>query len=245
MKSKKFTTFDIEGKNYIFSAVNFKKAFDSFNGDRKLKVQDLEEIIADKTGVSKESVHNWRFASNGPSTIEQIKSIASCLSIKDYKLLMKEDTEMENSNSLNTLQIEAARRIYGEIVSFLNEFLNTDGFNHYWLEIADKLKEKYERNYSDFVLDELEKYVDDRYNKVVLAYEKEYIILKNHPLYQDLEDLLYSEKGLSECYVGKLSYAYRFESQTENINGNITGKTTYEDYEIANNRVRSVFDKYF
>ena len=152
---------------------------------------------------------------------------------------------MENSNSLNTLQIEAARRIYGEIVSFLNEFLNTDGFNHYWFEIADKLKEKYERNYIDFVLDELEKYVDDRYNKVVLAYEKEYIILKNHPLYQDLEDLLYSEKGLSECYVGKLSYAYRFESQTEDINGNITGKTTYEDYEITNNRVRSVFDKYF
>ena len=246
MKSKNFTIFEIKGGNYIFSSTKFKKAFDSFKSEQKLKVQDLEEIIADKTGVSKESVHNWRFASNGPSTLEQIRSIASCLSIKNYMLLMREDIKMENKGYFDTLQIEAARRIFGEIINFLHEFLHTDGFNNYWFEISDKLKNKYGNDYdSDSVLEKLESFVDKKYRKIILAYEKEYIILKNHPIYGEIENLLYSENGLQDCYIGKLSFAYRFEAPVENVNGEQSGVTTYEDYEIAINKVRTIFDKYF
>ena len=246
MKSKNFTIFEIKGGNYIFSSTEFKKAFDSFKNEQKLKVQNLEQTIADKACVTKESVHNWRFGSNGPSTLEQIRSIASCLSIKDYMLLMREDIKMEYKGSFDTLQIEAARRIFGEIINFLHEFLHTDGFNNYWFEISDKLKNKYGNDYdSDSVLEKLENFVDKKYRKIILAYEKEYIILKNHPIYGEIENLLYSENGLQDCYIGKLSFAYRFEAPVENVNGEQSGVTTYEDYEIANNKVRSVFDKYF
>ena len=245
MKSKKYTTFDIEGKKYVFSTVNFKQAFDSFKSVQKLKVQDLEEVIADKTGVTKESVHNWRFYCNGPSTLEQIKLIASCLSIKDYKLLMKEDTKMEDKKFFDIMQIDAARRIFVEIISFLHEFFDTDGFNNYWFEISDKLKKDGHDYDSDFVLNELENFVDKKYRRIILAYEKEYILLKNHPIYDEIENLLYSENGLQDCYIGKLSFAYRIEAPVKNVNGEQSGVTTYEDYEIAINKVRSVFDKYF
>ena len=246
MKSKNFTIFEIKGGNYIFSSTKFKKAFDSFKNEQELQVQNLEQTIADKACVTKESVHNWRFGSNGPSTLEQIRSIASCLSIKDYMLLMREDIKMENKGSFDTLQIEAARRIFGEIINFLHEFLHTDGFNDYWFEISDKLKNKYGNDYdSDSVLEKLESFVDKKYRKIILAYEKEYIILKNHPIYGEIENLLYSENGLQDCYIGKLSFAYRFEAPVENVNGEQSGVTTYEDYEIAINKVRTIFDKYF
>ena len=90
----------------------------------------------------------------------------------------------------------------------------------------------------------MEELVDNKYSDLLLTYKKEYLFLKDQPIYEEIGNLLYDENGLDQCYSGKLSYGYRFEAMVEDIHGN-RGVTTSEDYELAMNKINSIIEKYF
>lgn len=241
MISKSFKVFQIDNKQFKFNSFNFMIFFRNYRLSKKIKASELEEKIAVQAHVSEAAVHNWLYNKNGPADLDAIKAIADCLSIKDFRLLMEEVKDVAYNNSLTSQEKESVYRIYSSVISFLDEFERTNGFNDYWLDIADKYR--YEQNGCAHILNELESVVYKKYRDVILVYKREYIFLKSHPIYNELSNVLFQEDGIEECFVNKLGYAYRFEAIVEDKNGN-RENTVSEDYELSLNKINAVVDKY-
>ena len=79
MHSMETKIFNLDGQKLRFDARTFEYSFRAYAQDSKMKKKDLEELLAEKVGVSREAVHNWRFAKNGPSDIEMIQKLAEVL----------------------------------------------------------------------------------------------------------------------------------------------------------------------
>ena len=141
MISKNTRTFEIDGKTVRFNSIQFKELFMNYRNRTGMSAAELEEEISKEASVSTDSVHNWRFGSNGPGDPESIKAIAKVLELNDWMLLMTEVKEDE-MEKLTDIQLLAVKRIYDAAVSFLDEFQRSDGFNAYWFDIADRQKYK-------------------------------------------------------------------------------------------------------
>lgn len=92
-----------------------------------MKKGKVEKLLADKLFVSSSAIHNWRFGSNGPASIDLIKNAAKYLKA-DYMTLLRKNKEIKEMEKLSTLQIESLKRIYDAIIDFLDDFDKTDGF---------------------------------------------------------------------------------------------------------------------
>ena len=228
MQSKETKIFTVEGKNVRFNAKIFNRSFITYARNNKKKIGDLEELLAERIGVTKDAVHNWRFEKNGPSDIEMIKIMAEVLCIKNWTIFTKSSSEGEKIMQLTERQMDALKRVYDGIVEFLFEFERTDGFNNYWFEYSQGTK----REVQDLIFDRVERKVDNLY----LLLDKEYFDLGRHEIYDALCE--YVNEDIYELFNGKLSYAYRFEAVVE---GN---PTTSEDYNKAMTAINSIIEKY-
>lgn len=224
MASRKFYYND---DNYYFDFSKFNELFINKSKKEKVKVGILEEKIANYINISKESIHNWRFKINGPGDIEIIKKLAQYFNLTSINLLLTKKKDGEKNKMLNELQIISTKRIYDSVLDFLELFRNTNGFNDIWFDLDCKpeLRE-----------DELWNIATKNFDKVVLQLKKEFLYLKNTSIYEKLEQYLYND--LYDTFDGKLSYAYRFESQ---VDGN---PDTIEDYDKALNKLNEIIEEY-
>ncbi|MBQ3065078.1 MAG: hypothetical protein IJC98_02470 [Clostridia bacterium] len=88
MISKEMKSFSVGNESYRFDSISFNTYFKKYAAQNEITIGSLEEEIADKLYVTQSAVHNWRFGSNGPGTLELIQYLANVLSILDYMKLL-------------------------------------------------------------------------------------------------------------------------------------------------------------
>ena len=187
----------------------------------------MEEKIGSFVCVSSSAVHNWVQGENGPDNIDIIIKLAEFFNIKFELLLKNMDAEKKKDN-LNNRQLDAIKRIYDEIISFLHEFQNTDGFNSLWYEYYDSGESDPE--------EKIYEYIDKKLEKVFLAFDKEYFDLHDLAVYNEIEN--YINNDLYDTFDGKVSYGYRFEAD------GVNQPTTRDDFLNALKSINSIIEKY-
>ena len=169
MISKEMKSFSVGNESYRFDSISFNTYFKKYAAQNEITIGSLEEEIADKLYVTQSAVHNWRFGSNGPGTLELIQNLANELSILDYMKLLKKNVEVNKMEEYATLKIESIKRIYDAIIDFLEDFYNTDGFTgSLWYEFKRKGSPDPEMDIYD--------YAENKIRKVSLILQKEYFI---------------------------------------------------------------------
>lgn len=216
------TRFDIDGKSYIFNFDTFRRYFKSHAKMAETKSAEYENIIAAEAGVSPASIHAYLSKSNGPGDIKIIEAIALFWNI-DIKTLLREDNEIM-SIRLNDREKEAVRRIYCEIIDFMEKFIRSDGAfmcepDGTWLGNEKQ---------GD--------YISYSYDRLEYAYDKEYIDLSRHPIYSELWDFIYND--LFEMFNEKCDGSIRYEPEE------FGGVSAQADYDTAMNKITAILDKY-
>lgn len=215
----------INNNIYYFNFEIFNDLFINKCKNEKILKSILEYKLSEHVNKSTDSIHNWRFKLNGPSDLDTVKLIASFFEINDYKVLLKDKEKNYSMEKFNDLQMLSLKRIYDAIIDYLEIFQKSNGFNDYWFEIKEEPSEREDILY-DIAMKEVE--------KVQLIYKKEYMLLKNSKIYEELGSFIYND--LYDIFDGKLSYAYRFEAiPSEN-------PTTDEDYYKALNKVNDIIN---
>lgn len=228
MSNNKTKLYEVNGEKVRFNFSAFKLYFSATAERNRIRIGTMEQKLADEIHVTKAAVHQWRSEKNGPGSIELINDIATCLGLSSYYeivTVVSGDLKMEK---LTERQLSAAKRIFNVIIDFLHEFKLTDGFNNLWHEYAMEGKGDIENL--------IEEYANDKFENVCRIYNQEYFDLSETEIYTDFEDYIYDY--LQDVYVGKCSYAYRFES----VPGEVP--TTLEDYTDAMNRLYEIVNKY-
>lgn len=178
--------------------------------------------------MSSSAIHNWRFGSNGPGSIDLIKKASKYLKV-DYMSFLRKNREIKEMEKLTMLQAEALKRIYDAIIDFLDDFDKTDGFTGVlWYD--------FEREGSKDPEDDIYKYAQNEIEKVQKVFLKEYFYLHDTDVYQRINN--YIENDLYDTFNGKLEYAYRFEARSE---GN---PTTFDDYSKALQGINEIIESY-
>lgn len=211
-------------KEYYFNFKNFIMIFDNYCRKNKLKKGNLEEDLSLFVNKDASTIHNWRNSTSGPSDLDTIKLIADYFKVEYESLLERRCGAMKK---LEDVQLMSIKRIYDEIINYLEEFNDSNGFNDYWFDL-DIEKSNREGALCDIALAKV--------NKVIVSYKKEYMFLNNTKIYEELGNYIFND--LYDIFDNKLSYAYRFEAET---NGN---PTTDEDYYKAISEINKIIDKY-
>ena len=228
MISKKTKKFRIEDLDYRFDFQSFSIYVEKYAKVKKTSKTEVFELIAQTVCVTPEAVKQWNYGNNGPSEIDIIQKAAALLNVKDYLNLMKKAEEDEKMK-LSNLQIESLKRIYDDVIEYLNDFYKTDGFTGVlWYVYKDQ-------GYKD-PEDKIYEYAEEQIEKVLLTIQKEYFYLHDTDVYSEI--LEYSENDLYDIFDGKLGYAYRFEAEPD---GN---PTTQDDYGKALKRLNEIVEKY-
>ena len=229
MISKETKLFYIGDNGYRFDSTSFNTYFKSKAKETGIGIGNLEEKIADELFVTKEAVHNWRFGSNGPASLELIRNLANAISVSDYTKLLKKNVEVNKMEEYTTLRIESIKRIYDAIIDFLEDFYNTDGFTGtLWYE--------FERKGSPDPEMDIINYAEHKILAVYLVLKKEYFYLHDSKIYAELSE--YIDNELWETFDGKLGYAYRFEALAD------SNPTTKDDYNKALKRINEIIEQY-
>ena len=95
-------------EKYQFNSLAFNQCINQHSKKNGIKKGKIEDLLAEKLFVSSSAIHNWRFGSNGPASIELVKNIAKHLKI-DYMTLLKRYKEIEEMGKFSTLQIESLK----------------------------------------------------------------------------------------------------------------------------------------
>lgn len=230
--SRKTKIFEINDKKYRFDKDSLNFLFNKYCQKNKIKKEEFEFELSEQLNISQNSIHNWRNGLNGPSGLEMIKTAAIILDV-DYFKLLKEEKEVEINKVDNVkklkgytdLQLISIKKIYDQIILFLDEFRNTGGFTTtLWYEYSDKGYKDPESAIYD--------YVEGKLEIINLVIEQEYFYLHDLPIYEEIIE--YYCNDLYDIFNGKLGYAYRFEAYAE---GN---PTTDDDYSKALERLNSI-----
>ena len=126
-------TYEENGIKYKFSHKKLlmnmnKKKHDSLLAGEKVTKQSIMSDLAEKLFVSNEAVKNWMYGYNGPSEIEQVKSLAEYFSVDYHDLLESEAIKMEEKNNSINMTIdpqayctkERVRVIFQRMVDFFD-----------------------------------------------------------------------------------------------------------------------------
>ena len=217
----------INNNIYYFNFDIFNNLFIEKWKNEKIQKKELELILSEFVNKSTDAIHNWRFKKNGPSDLDTIKLIASFFKLNNYDILLEEKEKKYFMRKLNDLEILSLKRIYDAIIDYLEIFQQSNGFNDYWFDIKEEQTQREDILY-DIAMKEIE--------KVQLVYKKEYMLLRNTKIYNDLGNFINND--LYDIFDGKLSYAYRFEATSEEQ------PTTDEDYYKALNKINNIIDEY-
>lgn len=217
-----------QGEKYYFNFSSFKQYFSYKSNEDHIKVGDLEDLLAKNVKITKDAVHNWRMALNGPSDIQLVTQIAKFFNMSDVTLLLTKEKEVK-TNMLTDLQLQSFKKVYDSILDFLDEFNESDGFNDLWFEIEGESNDK-----KGLIWDVINK----KHERVMKTLNKEYFYLKNTTLYEELENYIYND--MYDIYeTEKLDYAYRFEALGTDQ------PTTQDDYTKALNKINEIVNKYY
>lgn len=216
----------IDKVEYTFNFKLFNELFIKKIKKEKLKINDLEMDLAKFIYKSSDAIHNWRFKMNAPSDLDTIKLIAKYFCIENCMTFLIKEEEKIKMKKLTDLQILSIKGIYDGILDFLEEFEKSNGFNDYWFDLEEEYNQREGALY-DLAISKVE--------KVILIYKKEYPIIKNTEIYEELGNYIYND--LYDIFEGKLAYGYRFEAA-------IDGVTTDQDYSNSLNRINAIIDKY-
>lgn len=228
MISKNNTVFAIGNEKYQFNCFLFNQCVDRYATTMKIKKSKLESSLADKLFVSSSAIHNWRFGSNGPSSLDLIKGAAQFLEV-DYMDFLRKNKEVKEMKRLSTLQIESLKKIYDGIIDFLDDFEKTNGFTGtLWYE--------FERKGSKDPEDDIDDYARNKIEEVKKIFLKEYFYLHDTDVYEEINN--YIEKDLYETFEGKLGYAFRLEAIPEGH------PTTFDDYSKALKKINEIIEQY-
>ena len=183
MVSKSTKVFEIDGIKYQFNFSSFNTVFNSCCNNGKKRKGKLEEDIASELHISKDAVHNWRNQSNGPSDIEMIITLGEILKV-DYMLLLKKNEESKTTMTYTGFQTQAIKRVYDAIIDFLDEFLQTDGFNDLWDAFVDKETTK------ELIESLIYEEADKKARSVDKVLTKEYFYLHDLDIFKELSDAI-------------------------------------------------------
>lgn len=176
-------TFTVNDKEVQFNAEAFDQAIVLFCRKQRLKIGDVEELVSDKIGVSRETLRNWRKGSNGPSDPELIEKAAERLNVTDWTTLFSEvktdgGTEMTR---LSEKQIEAVKRIYDVCTETLNHFLYLDN-------VKTMIRKCGRRKEFEPAFD-VAACCSELGNRMYLVVDKEYFYLRGTEIYDLLAEL--------------------------------------------------------
>lgn len=234
--NKKIKSYIIDNKKMCFDRMSFNKIFLTCREKKNISVLEYENELGELLGVSESTVHSWRFGNSGPVNLDVIKKLSTSMELQDYTLLLKV-SDVNTETNISERQKDSLKRIYDAIIDYLDEFLKTDGFNDYWLDLCDKgIDHKHIQN-------ELYNIAEKARHKVELVFEKEYIELFRLDIYSQLQEYVY--KDLSDIYNCKLDYAYRFEAIVQKSDGSQSGITTYQDYISVLKKINFLLECYF
>ncbi len=126
------------------------------NAGKKVTKAAIVEELAEKCYVSTEAIKNWMYGHNGPSELEQVKTLGEYFETDYHQLLKKEEGQMTNSNeknngTMNEAQVtytkERVREIYRSIINYI------DRCRYYYYELMPLEEEDLkDENYRQSVL---------------------------------------------------------------------------------------------
>lgn len=226
--SKNLKVFDYQGKRYQFDAKSFDDISKQHKDKKRIKLRDIESIIANAVHVSDEAVRNWRYGKNGPSELSMIEKIREVLELKELTSLLIEYDGGENMVALADREKTALKKVYDSIIDFLYEFIDTDGFEIVMYDIEHGIK----CDFSEKMYDE----INDKVKNVYRTLNKEYFDLGRHEVYNELNE--YINNYVYDMFDGK--FAYR-DGKTVVIQ---SGLTSEEEYANALSALNRIVEKY-
>ena len=81
--------FTLNNSNVIFNTERFRLELKKLRDKNKIPFLQLEQQLADKLGVSTDTVHGWHYGKNGPIDINIVQHLAQILEIDNFTLLLK------------------------------------------------------------------------------------------------------------------------------------------------------------
>ena len=224
-KTRKFV---IDGKELYFAKDKFKIHFKTHQTANNLQTNILKRLIADHVSVSESTVNGWLCGPSGPATTDIIAGLADFFNLPESDFYVEE--EQPKMEKLNEQQIQAVDRIYKEIINFLFLFLNTGGVFS---------ESEYIYNFH-VPYDKRHEYAGSEFEKVKIAWYKEFVYLKGTQIYDELDEYIWND--LIGTYqdisgnipeVDKCSYQYRSP-----------GGTVWKDYDAAMVKLQELISKY-
>ena len=163
-------------------------------------ISEVEQSIADQVCKNTNTVHGWRFESNGgPSDIETVKDLGRMLCGNSDAFLTTVLEEM-TMTKLSERQLNAFKRVYDEAKKFILDYYDTDGFCDYKQEELEKamdaLPDTDNIDEISFAHAQAMGKAEDRawkhLRRVLFALEQEYFDLHGTDLYDELWKLIQS-----------------------------------------------------
>lgn len=224
--------YNIDDNDYPFDTDAFKRLFKKKQKENELRIGEYEKVLADELFVTSDTVHAWRMHKNAPSDIDKLNSLAESLGTTPSSLIKEAERE-DMIVTLTDRQNEALRRIYAAVVEYLDDFLYSDGFTSYWIDLKDKgIKHEH-------IEEHIWQIADAKQHAVRVAADKENYDLHGFPIYDAVIDFI--DEDLMDIYDGKLSYGYRFEAPVETVDGKPSGVPLEEDLAKVSIRMVEVF----
>ena len=99
------------------------------NAGKKTTKAAIVEELAEKCFVSAEAIKNWMYGHNGPSELEQVKTLGEYFETDYHQLLKKEEGQMtttneDNKGTMNEAQVtytkERVREIYKAMINYID-----------------------------------------------------------------------------------------------------------------------------
>lgn len=140
MKEKKFKTYQVNEKTYVFNHSKFTVLCSERSrryGTRKSSQNFLANLeVAMDSIVSSSTIKGWIYGSNSPSTIDIVERLAKVFGLDKFDLLL--ETEGKDKKMNNTIQCDEKTRdivagLYEAFSDSIEEFRQTSGFTFAYL----------------------------------------------------------------------------------------------------------------
>ena len=173
--------FNINNKEMQFNPEAFNQTILQSSRQKHVKIGVVEQSVADKIGVSREALRNWRKGTNGPSDATLIEYAADFLGLSDWTTLFTETNGGKEMCNLSEKQIESVKKIYDACVDVLNHFL--------YLENVRATLNTYKMRKTIDLDHDVDACISEFSNRMYLVVDKEYFYLRGTDIYDLLAEL--------------------------------------------------------
>ena len=129
MVSKQTRIWMVNGHEVQFDIVKFNHLFKTKAHENGMGITRYEEVVADALSVDSSTIHNWRFNLNGPSDPDKVYSLEKFWNVEENTLLKEVVMSKTEVTGLTDRELAALKNVYVSIKSFLDFYLDTNGFD--------------------------------------------------------------------------------------------------------------------